>query len=256
MSLQLLKTLNGNEKGQFKNFIDNLNDKQPRIAWYPSAGQDFRALIYLHSNYAAVHPPTQDEPVIPEIFLFTDYFPWKSSNFLDTNIIYNDLHTIITVDFIEELPSLNYPLHNELVDFIEGSSATNKVIFLRVKVESDKLGIIYFPVIYAFAENETFYCKVMVPNEAIITHLIHIRYGGGLGGGGKASGIWLLNVLKQLKCELLVTDNHYSWQSGDLFALTYCPSIPPKSDVQLITIRRLESNSWSGHGDVDWQVIK
>lgn len=255
MSLKLLNKLNGNKKGKFKQLIDQYKS-EPRIAWYPSAGTDFRALMYLHSKYAAIHPPTQDEPQMPDLFLFTDYFPWERSNFLDTKKIYSDLHTKITVDYIEELQSLNYTLHKELVDFKEGSKATNKVVFLMVKIESDKLGIIFFPVIYAFVENETFYCQDMVPNEAIITHLIHIRYGGGLGGGGKATGIWLLNVLKQLECELLVTDNHYGWQSGDVFALTYCPSIPPESDAQLITIRTLDSKSWSGHGDVEWQIIK
>ena len=255
MLLKQLYKLNGSKRGEFKKHIDQYT-AEPRITWYPSAGQDFRALKYLHSNYAAIHPATQLEPPMPDIFLFTDYFPWEWSNFLDTTNIYSDLHTRITIDYIEALPSLDYKLHKELVDFGEASRATNKVVFLTVNVESDKLGIIFFPVIYAFAENESFYCKALVPSEAIITHLIHIRYGCGLGGGGKATGIWLLNVLKQLECELLITDNHYSWQSGDLFALKYCASIPAESNAQLLTIRILNSNSWSGHGDDEWQLIK
>jgi hypothetical protein len=151
---------------------------------------------------------------------------------------------------------LNLPLHREVVDFVEGSIATDRLIFLMVKVESNTLGTRLTPVLYAFAEKETFFCKKLIPNNAIITHIIHVRYGGGLGGGGKATGIWLLNVLKQLKCELLITDNDYRWQSGDKFTLTYSPSIPPEGDAILITIRTLESKFWSNHGDVEWQVIK
>jgi hypothetical protein len=47
MSRQLLEHLNGNKAGQLNNFLDNF-EGEPRIAWYPSAGEDFRALLYLH----------------------------------------------------------------------------------------------------------------------------------------------------------------------------------------------------------------
>ncbi len=50
MSIDLLKHFNGNKVGEFKKLIDSFTE-EPRIAWYPSAGQDFRALIYLNGNY-------------------------------------------------------------------------------------------------------------------------------------------------------------------------------------------------------------
>ncbi len=61
------------------------------------------------------------------------------------------------------------------------------------------------------------------------------------------AGIWILNVLKQLKCELFITDSHYSWQRGDKFALNLCPTIPNDSDAQLTPIRVIQSKEWSGH---------
>ncbi|MDR1654359.1 MAG: hypothetical protein LBR96_00065, partial [Treponema sp.] len=51
MSKELLYNLNGNAKGKFKEYLDGFAEK-PRIAWYPSAGEDFRALLYLSPNFS------------------------------------------------------------------------------------------------------------------------------------------------------------------------------------------------------------
>lgn len=255
MSRQLLSNLNGSKNGQLKKFLNGFNG-EPRIAWYPSAGQDFRALLYLDPSFSQLQPATEVEPQPPDLFLFTDYFPWQSSKFLDTKTIYLDNRTSVTIEHIEELPRLNLPLHEELVHFVEGSTATDRAVFLKIRIDSDKLGSISYPVIYAFAENETFFCKKLVPHEAIISHIIHVRYGGGCGGGGNASGVWLLNVLKQLKCELFITDGHHHRQSGDEFAIELCSSIPRESDAQLNPIRVVPSSGWSGHGDVSWNLVE
>ncbi len=60
MSKELLSNLNGNKSGHLKRFIDEF-DGDPRIAWYPSAGTDFRALLYLHPSYSQLHPASQNE---------------------------------------------------------------------------------------------------------------------------------------------------------------------------------------------------
>lgn len=254
MTRQLLSSLNGNKTGQLKKFLDDFQG-EPRIAWYPSAGEDFRALLYLHPNYSQLHLAAGQDPQPPDLFLFTDYFPWQYSRFLDTKTIYSDDRTTVTIEHLEELPRLNLSLHNELVHFMEGSNATDRAVFLMIRISSDTLGSISYPVIYAFAENETFYCNKIVPNNATISHIIHVRYGGGCGGGGNASGVWLLNVLKKLNCELFVTDGHHHWQAGDNFALELCSSIPKSCEAQLKPIRVIQGFRWSGHGDVSWNLV-
>jgi len=254
MTKKLLYELNGNKTGEFKKFIDNFKG-EPRIAWYPSAGEDFRALLYLHPSFSSKYPATDAEPLSPDIFLFTDYYPWSFSSFLDKRMIHADDRTTVYIEHIEELPILNLSTHPEISLFPEGSSATNRAVFLKINIKSDVLGSISYPVIYAFAENETFFCDKIVPTKASITHVIHIRYGGGCGGGGKASGVWLLNVLKQINCELFITDGHFYWQSGDQFALELCSSIPKECEVILTPIRKLPGRGWSDHGDVIWNKI-
>ena len=254
MTRQLLSNLNGKKTGQLKKFLDDFKG-EPRIAWYPSAGKDFRALLYLHPNFSKRHPVTRQEPQPPDLFLFTDYFPWQYSTFLDNTTIYSDNRSTVTIEHLEELPRLNLPLHNELVHFIEGSTWTDRAVYLKIRIDSDKLGSISYPVIYAFAENETFYCNKIIPNKTTISHIIHVRYGGGCGGGGYASGVWLLNVLKKLNCELFITDGHHHWQAGDNFALEFCSSIPRQCEVELTPIRVVQSAWWSGHGDVSWNLV-
>jgi hypothetical protein len=256
MSKQLLLHLNGGRTGQLKQFLDNFTG-EPRILWYPSAGEDFRALMYLHPDYSKLNPASESEPQSPDIFLFTDYYPWHYSAFLDKRTIYSDSRTTVYIEYIEELPKLNLlPLHPELVDFPEGSIATDRALFLKIRIESHMLGSIIYPVIYAFAENESFYCKKLMPNNSVISHIVHVRYGGGCMGGGRATGVWLKNVLEKLQCEMFITDGHYYWQDGDEFALSLCPSIPRVSDVELKPIRVVHSEGWSGHGDVSWNLVK
>ena len=67
MSRKLLLSLNGEKKGELQKFL-NKNKKEPRIAWYPSAGQGFRALLYLDPSYSQINPASESEPKSPDIF--------------------------------------------------------------------------------------------------------------------------------------------------------------------------------------------
>ena len=255
MSKQLLNDLNGNNIGNFRKYLDNFTG-EPRIAWYLSAGTDFRPLLYLDPRYAEISKPSQPDPVPPDIFLFTDYFPWDHSDFLDTPNIHIDKRTEVFVNSIEELPNLHIPLDEGIVDFPQGSHATGRVIFLEVKIKSTILGEYTYPVVYAFVENESFCAAKMLPLHARISHIIHVRYGGGCGGGGNASGIWIHNVLKRLGCEVLISDGHYHLQPGDELAKSKYATLAPHGDPpELETIRILRGEGWSNHGDISWNLL-
>jgi hypothetical protein len=287
MSKELLYNLNGNANGLFKKHLDGFKG-EPRIAWYPSAGEDFRALLYLSPKFSDLFEevlngeklpqflqhdedynlqrvlrklPQGDEalrkklPAPPDLFLFTDYYPWEGSTFLDKRTIRTDEFTTVSVENLEELPHLNLPLHKEIVDFPSGSIATNKVLFMNIKIVSNDLGTIRFPVLYAFVENEAFFCEKLNPFHAKISHIIHVRYGGGLGGGGNARGVWLQCVLERLKCELFVKDeSNHDWAGGDEKFLELCPDVRREDSVSLTTIRTIPSAWWSGYGDVSFNL--
>ncbi|MDR0927157.1 MAG: hypothetical protein LBO69_05260 [Ignavibacteria bacterium] len=258
MSKQFLLHLNyGNASSALSRFIDSLEGREPRIAWYPSAGWDFRDLLYLSPQYAKYNPASQAEPAPPDLFLHTDYFPWGGPDFLDTRTLYEGYNTVVIAESIEMLQYLSLPLHCGIVNFPRGSIATNKVVFMNVKVGSNKLGEISYPILYAFCENESFCAEVMLPNETHISHVIHNRYGGGLGGGGKSRGGWILNVLKKLYCELFISDGrHNEIEGGDISAMKRYPILASKDAPTLTSIRSISSKLWSDYSKtIDWNLV-
>lgn len=256
MSRKLLENLNGRNNGLFRKWIDRF-DGEPRVAWYPSAGEDFRDLLYLNPKFSEHLPPTEAEPKHPDIFLHTDYFPWSTSTFLDSNRIHVDDRTWIQLESTEELPRCELPIDREIVDFPEGSHATGRVVFLNIYVNSNVLGSFSVPVIYAFVENGAFCSRKILANEGKISHVVHVRCGGGRRGGGKSSGIWLLNVLQRIACKCFVTDSHYHRQSGDQRTHHLYPELSGNEETkQLKQIRIVRSEGWSGHGDVSWNLVR
>jgi hypothetical protein len=256
LSRKLLRALNGPSKGSFAKWLDGF-EGEPRIAWYPSAGSDFRDLLYLHPGFAEIQPASKPEPPPPDIFLHTDYYPWSNSSFLDSEVVHIDDRTSILARSVEELPRCDLPLDDRIVDFPSGSEATGRVFFLELEVRSDVLGSFVRPLIYAFVENAAFCAERILPLESRISHIVHVRFGGGCGGGGKSTGIWLLNVLRKLGCELFVTDGHGCRQSGDTRIYELYPSLSGnESASRLEQIRVIASEGWSGHGDVSWNIVK
>lgn len=255
MSRALLDTLTNGHNGLFRQWLDNF-EGDPRIAWYPSACEDFCDLLYLSEHFNQLMPPTIADPKPPDLFLHTDYYPWGRSDFLDSMVLHDDTRTKITIESIEKLPRCDLPLHKGIVDFPRGSKATGNAIFMMLNVSSHVLGEYRVPVLYVFAENAAFYAEVIEPNQGCITHLVKVRYGGGCGGGGQSSGVWLHNVLRQLGCEVFIHDRHGSVQRGDQRVYEEYPSLQLKQpDVTLQTIRILDSARWSSHGDIHWQLV-
>ena len=255
MSKQLLYDLNGTNKGKFRKYLDDFHG-EPRIAWYPSSGTDFRPLLYISSGFSKKSPPNLPEPGPPDIFLFTDYFPWTTSDFLDSYQIYKDDRTEISANIIEELPGLSMTLDEQIVDFPEGSLATGHVVFLEVKINSSVLGDYTCPVIYAFVENASFCANKILPLHGKISHVIHVRFGGGCGGGGKSTGIWLLNILRQVNCEVFIHDSAFEMQAGDEFAMRQYPSLAGSCHLpESKCIRVLPGKSWSDYGVVSWNLL-
>ena len=252
----LLNRLNGQRKGAFSRYLTGWKrrGRLPRIAWYPSSGEDLRDLLYLNP---AFQEGREDAVLAPDLFIHTDYFPWQNSTFLDSPEVFNDRRTRIRVLDIEELPRLQLPLSPELVDFEHGSSATHRVLFVRLEVTSDRVPPFTAPMLYVFAENSAF-ADFAMHHGAHFSHCIHVRFGGGGGGGGKTGGIWMLNILGRLGCECMVSDEHYYLQQGDQAAMRLFPSLQPETPAAVLDepMFTLPSSSWSCHGNVTWRRVQ
>ena len=248
---ELLLKLNGNKEGKLKQFLDR--SKHLNIAWYPSAGADFRGLFYLSKTYSKLNPASQKETVFPDIFLFTDYLSATLFDFSADSVIHEDETTHVTIKYIEELPELTLPLDSEIVDFPEQKQLLGKVFYMEVSLQSDYPEEFVYPVIYVVTENESFCSEVLLPNKTELSHIIHIRYGGGF-GGGKAAGSWILNVLEKLHCQVFITDNHHTEQEGDRAAVRLYPNLAGQIPNMKV-IRKISTEKWSHHGDITWNKI-
>lgn len=256
MSIAFLRSLNGQNCGPFRRWLQNL-DRVPRIAWYPSAGEDWRDFLYLHPAYQSLSPAQGDESAAPDIFLHTDYFPWGYPHFLDSDCAYSDLHTSIHISVLEELPRLDWPLHRGIVHFDKGGRATGRVFFMKISVSSHKLGNFTVPLIYAFTENAAFCAHQMLPYQATISHVVHVRSGGGLCGGGFSNGVWMLQVLQRLSTETFITDGHLQYRDGDKRVLEVYPVLAGMAlSFDEPPIRVVPGQFWSRHGDISWHACK
>jgi hypothetical protein len=155
MSKQLLHNLTRGFRGGLRRYLDEF-EGEPHIAWYPSARRDYRPLLYLSEEYAVLSPPSGPEPVPPDIFLFTDYFPWYNPGFRQGQILYRDGRTEIRVISLEELPRLDLPLHDKIVVFPEVRNQTGRSFFMRVHVKSHRLKERICQLIYTFVENDEY----------------------------------------------------------------------------------------------------
>lgn len=255
-NISLLKSLAGDTNGSFSKLVSQFV-REPRIAWYPSAGEDLRDLLYLCPSFSEIRPAQKREPEPPDIFIHSDYFLWSESRFLDSKVIFSDGRTKMIVSSIENLPRLNLPLDPQIVDFPQGSPLKGRVVFLQISVESNLLGSYSFPLVYVFAENAAFCANIVLPCSGKFSHIIHVRYGGGCGGGGKSTGSWLLNILPSLGCEVFITDGHHESRDGDKHVLEAFPIIAQSARrSRLEPIREIDSHSWSGYGNVSWNLVR
>ncbi len=267
---QRLDILRTSTSKSFNEFLDR-STKPLRVAWYPSAGNDFRPLLYLNSSYTITRPVHEPEPEHPDIFIFSDAaddfhsLPYQNS--------YSDLNydgplliqskerwafparTIINAENVEQLALPNIP-NLKIGHF--GPKQRTRAYFFYANVESDKLGSFKVPVIYVYAENESFCAKWLLLNQIQISHIISVRYGGGL-SGGKASGLWLKNIFSRLSCESYISDNFHNGAEleGDSIAMRRYHNLNPTSDergFQLREYRRIPTGSWHADNVVFYRV--
>ncbi|MBX3183864.1 MAG: hypothetical protein KIT72_07060 [Polyangiaceae bacterium] len=261
MSRRLLEGLNGVQRGPFRRWLDGVGGA-PRIAWYPSAGGDLRDVLYLSAQYACSAPLERQElggePAPPDLFLHTNYIPYRSGFLRGAGLVFEDDRTRIVARTVEELPRHRSPVHPELVDFPNWRGG-GRVVFAELEVDSDQLGSFTARVLYVFAENTAFLAERALPEDARFSHVVHVRYGGGLGGGGRSRGYWLLNILKRVGCEVFVSDDSIETDGGarDAHVYSLYPELQgPEAFGRWPRLRTLPGAQWSNHGDVTWHWVQ
>jgi hypothetical protein len=206
MSKTFLRSLAGRNHNGLNHWL-NAHRGKPRIAWYPSAGDDWRDLLFLSERYRHVNPALLPEPAEPDIFIHTDYLAGDYFNPFGCDVLIQHAHrTTITVLHEEVLPPLRIAFHPDLVG-CHPSPLLGKVAFMILGVESDRLGHWNLPLIYAAVEN-TAMADLMLKRKARVSHIVQMRFGHSL-GGGRIHPSFLRKLVEPLRTEAFVTDRHF-----------------------------------------------
>ena len=159
MSSQLLQLLDNRRSVQFTEFVSSL-EHEARIAWYPSAGTDFRALFYLNDVFLSANPTIEGEdPKEPDIFLYTDYAMTNDrfNHILfhgGETVIHDDGRSTVTLSDIADFGRIDFDSYPDYQLTEKNAHFFNRVFFFNVTIESSEFGSITKPVLYAFCCNE------------------------------------------------------------------------------------------------------
>jgi hypothetical protein len=255
MSIEFLEAINGGADGRLRRFIElHRGGGSPRLAWYPSAGDDLRDLIYLSKEFAARNPGTLPDPAPPDLFVHTD--GWLPSRFdaWGKRPAHRDSRTRITVLHRERLPDVSLPSFRDLID--ERAPCSGRADFFELRVESQPNGVFPARLLYVEAENAAFCARYLLARRARVTHLVQVRYGQGE-GGARTCGGWLERFTEALGTEVVVSDPRLGPGHGDAWRQERC--FPELRGYQAPTtstrpIRTMRGERWSGHGDITWWV--
>jgi len=179
--------------------------KHPKIAWYPSAGNDYRDLMELCTSRAQEHGISE----MPDLIIHTDYF----RNWLNLEgTIYEDKKTKVIVEDRYELELTTetaFFVNPAYVDFPDEAEKEPLIYLLNISITSNILGIIKKPVIYFLFENINFLDEVILKNKIPVTYLVKVREGCGFGGNRKSISLVyaFLSALKT-KYALIDTEEH------------------------------------------------
>lgn len=197
----------------YAEFLEKLTarGRDPHLLWYPSSGTDFRDLLHLQpdrfSGGRAKEGCVFDTH--PDVFIHTDYCPGGGGSFLETPLVFDGRATRITARRITPLvaPGLHFKVHPALVEFPLRSDATGRIVLLDLAVESNVLGKFDATILYLFVENTSFFLEAVVKHRLAVSHLVNIRDGSGLGGGGNVNFKFLWYFLGLMRSQYLITDN-------------------------------------------------
>ena len=246
--------------------IEEVVKNYKHICWYPSAGRDLRALLFLSDWYYEKHRiPVDEGQMLPDLFVLTDisglndlFYPWENTPFAGKHISINyctpgacilhasylGRYTTITVSKIEELENHGFTFNSEIF-FGEKSTTYDTSYFLEVEVESRKYGVINkytANVLYIAVQNEFFIKEFLVPNKTTVEYQVLVRYGRDPKiPRSEELPPKIIRSYRERRTNYLISNEEYV---SDAF---------PEGFVE--PIYTIDGSQWSGYGPVSWYKL-
>ena len=257
--------------------IKDIIDKHNRICWYPSAGADFRVLMFLSEQYCKWKNVEIAKDELPTLFILTDCNPndckysgyslgqsqvskLAGNELKPGDFLYNSSGiTKITAMEVVTLPGPNIEFSDEFYGF-EQAKNYGKAFYLRIHINSNQLGEWDTEVLYILTENTRFALDYLIPQNIKIDFLIKVRYGDAF-GGSRLNGAWLLKLIKPLKVKYFLSnailERDYFRRFDELQNAypQYGYMWEDTDRIEMENIYRVDGMSWSNCGDIQWYKI-
>lgn len=241
------------------------------ICWYPSAGVDFKPLLFISDwYYKKNNVPTDEGQALPDLFIFTDYMGFHAhemqlSSFGEAydqiqngfcepdscliHVPYKNSSTDIIVKSFEKLHDVNLPFSSELAS-TENNLDYNSSMLMNVEVVSrinDDINRYEVSVLYLAVLNEYFAERILIPNNIKTEYLIIVNYGTGFGGGRGKGYAWILGDYKELGIKYLISNEYVS------HVLAEYESDKPKPTLSVI--HDIDGFQWDKGSRITWYKL-
>ena len=165
------------------NTIEKLIKSYKKICWYPSAGADFRELLFLSEGYFKWRNVPIALEALPDLFILTDYDPtdicftrtlgktcieklngqdYSSMKYLFQSL---DRRTLIPLrNKVECIGKIEIPFDSELV-ISPPSLNYGNVYFMQATVYSEQLGTWNTDILYILTENTGFALNYLIKHH-------------------------------------------------------------------------------------------
>lgn len=243
--------------------------KFKHICWYPSAGKDFRPLLFISDwYYKKNNVPRDEDQEFPDLFILTDLCGLFDSHGNESclgdayyqlregfcepgsclmRVSYKNSSTEIIVKKYERLRDLNLPFDQEYA-FYEKASDYNSSILLNVEVVSrinDVINRYKTSILYVAALNEFFADNFLIPNGIKTEYQVIVAYGGF--GGGHYDSKWILQKYKEFGTRYLIATD-YGWRH---MSEEYPDKPAPHFDV----LYYIDGEQWTKGSPVFWYKL-
>lgn len=269
--------------------LSDILKSHKHICWYPSAGRDFREMLFFSKQYYSVHKaefanaaPSKE---VPDLFLLTDLIPWKgeldyarfghplgNSDFdkLESgklkcgDFLFYDDYTQIKVLKYSYLEDVGVPFHAEFCDMAKPQDFGRAYYFqleISSKHQQDKR-VWETNLVYVITENTAFAFDYLVKNEIHLDYVVAIRYGEAF-GGSRVWPTWIYYLLGQFRTRYFIEAGYdYDVQAkpeipemvkkyyGEIMEQKDMTSIPA-----LKSINHTDELIWGNYGDVQWYAV-
>jgi len=208
-------------------FVERFSATPGHVCYYPSAGSDFRPLVYqqitgmeesglIGKNRTSLD--TSDAPEVPgteyaapNLWILSDFCAVDPPNWLASGVQHRDAKVEVKTLAITEIHAnarhFNMQV-NEAYISLPTSNATGRAFFLRLSVRNAVIGEVEVDALYFCYENINLIHQFFLRHQVPISHLVWVRDGAGF-GGGRLRHDFLIPLLPLLQTRWLFTSEHY-----------------------------------------------